>query len=159
MAYNRHNAPPMLSRYKIDANGCWIYTGQKGTWGYGVVAVGQYRDGNRRRYVAHRYFYEQLVGPIPDGLILCHKCDVPACVNPDHMHVGTQKDNIQDMHRKGRYHHAAARGVRNAHAKLTEEDVINIRKRIFTAAQEAKKYGVAESTISHIRTGRSWRHI
>jgi hypothetical protein len=75
---------------------CWLYTGAMNEHGYGLVNV------KGKIYKAHRFAYLLLAGPIPDGLFLCHQCDTPACVRPDHMFVGTQKDNLQDMSRKGR---------------------------------------------------------
>ena len=79
-----------------DPNGCWLWTGAKIRGGYGF-----FHDGTRNG-VAHRWPYQQKYGPIPDGLVACHKCDVPACVNPDHIFIGTYTDNNRDMAAKGR---------------------------------------------------------
>lgn len=86
-----------LHRYEPELNtGCWLWTGYLHPKGYGYVEVGG------RKHRAHRLFYQELVGPIPAGMILCHKCDTPACVNPAHVFVGTDADNVADMKAKGR---------------------------------------------------------
>lgn len=81
----------------IPESGCWIWTGNWNQTGYGSVK-------RRGKWVdaAHRLFYKLHVGPIPDGLFVCHKCDVPACCNPDHLFLGTNSENQIDRHRKGR---------------------------------------------------------
>lgn len=84
----------------VTESGCWIWVGQTSSRGYG-----RYRpsgDFKRQRFQAHRYSYEYYVGKIPEGMIVCHKCDEPLCVNPKHMFIGTSKDNAQDMSKKGR---------------------------------------------------------
>jgi hypothetical protein len=82
-----------LSRYVVDqSTGCWLWTGATTDEGYGKIEA----------RAAHRYFYLSLVGPIPEGMILCHKCDTPPCVNPDHLFVGTPLDNALDKMAKGR---------------------------------------------------------
>jgi len=79
-----------------DPDGCWLWTGARVRGGYGF-----FHDGERNG-VAHRWSYEEKYGPIPDGLLACHKCDVPACVNPDHIFLGTHADNERDKIRKAR---------------------------------------------------------
>jgi len=85
-------------KYKIDlASGCWLWTACRGHRGYGLFAL----DGHRTIH-AHRASWVLNVGEIPDGMLVCHKCDVPACVNPEHLFVGTSLDNNRDMLAKGR---------------------------------------------------------
>lgn len=81
-------------------SGCWLWTASLDRKGYGHMVV----DG--RLMPAHRLAYERYVGPIPAGLLACHKCDVRCCVNPDHLFIGTHADNMQDMVRKGRGRYA-----------------------------------------------------
>lgn len=86
----------LLDRIRKDENGCWNYIGCTNSTGYGHIRK------NGKVQKAHRVSFEYFIGPIPDGLFICHKCDNPACVNPDHLYAGTQKDNVRDMFSRGR---------------------------------------------------------
>lgn len=79
--------------YSVDSNGCWKWLGKKMPKGYGYV--GSYE--NR----AHRVYYERYVGPIPKGLMVLHSCDVKDCVNPEHLHLGTNADNMKEASERG----------------------------------------------------------
>lgn len=81
---------------KADGDACWVWTGPKLNSGYGVMRV------NHKAMGAHRYSYELNVGPLEPNKVICHKCDNPICVRPDHLFQGTHRDNILDMHAKGR---------------------------------------------------------
>ncbi len=104
---------------KIEkTDSCWLWTGYVTTRGYGYIGF------LKRRWLAHRLFYTAFKGPIPDGLMVCHSCDVPACVNLDHLWLGSQGENVMDCLRKGR--HLASRyghyvdGVRT-HCRIGHE--------------------------------------
>lgn len=131
------------------AGQCWLWEGHIGTRGYGDM------NHNNRRYLAHRLSYELHIAPIPAGMFVCHKCDTPACVNPDHLFLGTPADNMSDKVAKGRQPKGS--GVKTS--KLTESDVrlIRIDKRGSTAI--ARALGVSKSTIDFVRSRRTWGHV
>ena len=139
----------------VTETGCWIWFASHTKIGYGLFS---YKDGNRQRArVAHRVSWEHFRGPIPKGLMVCHKCDVKACVNPDHLFLGTDRDNALDKFKKGRA--IITRGSKVWSAKLTDDDVRYIRSTNETGRALAKKYGIGEVAISHIRNGRTWKHV
>lgn len=119
--------------------------------GYGVA----YRDG--RCWRAHRLAWVDAHGPIPDGLLVLHRCDNPSCVNVDHLFLGTAADNTADMIAKDR----AARGEAHGMAKLTEDDVraIYAARGIRSHRAIAAEYGVSASTVQRIHTGETWTRI
>ena len=132
---------------------CWIWAKARDRNGYGVIQV----DGRQIR--AHRFSYALHNGPIPEGLVVMHLCDVPACVNPAHLRLGTNAENSADAARKGR----RLPGSQNHQAKLTERQVIKIRDRYaaggITQAELANDYGVSGALINHILTRKGWKHI
>ena len=84
------------ARCDITPEGCWIWQGAKNQYGYGTMIHA------RKQWLTHRWAYTQWRGTIPAGLCVCHSCDTPACVNPDHLWLGTHQDNMRDRNRKGR---------------------------------------------------------
>ena len=110
------------------------------------------------KFLAHRLVYEIAHGKIPEGLVVRHTCDNPSCVNPMHLVAGTHQDNMDD--RNGRKRHAHGQG--HGGAKLTDEDVRDIKRRLAakqTGRSIAKLYGVHETLVSLIKRGRYWSHI
>lgn len=93
----------LLATYMDDSNGCWLWTGPTmSQFGYGRIKV-KAGEGYSAHEYAHRTSYALFRGEIPDGLCVCHRCDVPACINPEHLFLGTYKDNTQDAIAKGRF--------------------------------------------------------
>lgn len=156
-----------MSKVAVQENGCWMWQGGVDRKGYGKFSIGNSRnpDGSRRNSMvsAHRVSYELFKGGIPDGLFVLHKCDTPGCVNPDHLFLGTNTDNMRDMDAKGRRVNGPSYGSDHANAVLDEAKVLEImellKARKPTQKEIAKMYGVAHSTINHIATGRLWSHL
>lgn len=138
-------------------DGCWLWTGQKRKekdGGYGLIKI----KGRITR--ANRVAYETFKGPIPDGLFVCHTCDVPLCINPDHLFLGTLQDNNRDMYEKGR--NAVFYGDDNVRSKLKEADIpkiIELRKSGLYYYQIGDMYNVGPNAIKDIFSGRTWSHI
>ncbi len=128
----------------VDARGCWNWAGTKNANGYGVVQSGG------RQMQAHRWHYTEVNGPLSARQYVCHKCDNPACINLDHLYVGTPEDNMRDMVMRDRC----------AHARLAASDARAVIKLIasgFGVASIAAIFGVSEAAIYNIKAGRTWR--
>ena len=141
----------------LDDRGCWEWTGYIIPNGYGIM-------GNLRRHIlAHRASWAIHHGSIPNGLLVCHKCDNRTCVNPAHLFVGTFRDNNRDCMVKGRKSYLGMKGEKHPRSKLRAEQVLEIRSAALpdchAATRLAVKYGVRYSTISNIRAGRGWKHL
>lgn len=135
-------------------SGCWLWLGGIHEFGYGVIGLGRRHEGTRK---AHRVAWELYRGSIPDGLAICHKCDVPSCVNPDHLFLGTLKDNSQDCARKGRNFIPDNRGERAKWAKLTLDAARDIKQRRMSSRKYAVIYGCSKSAVERIWEGRNWK--
>ncbi len=150
------------AKYVVNEFGCWIWTAARSSWGYGFLGVAREGAGMAMRG-AHRISWELHRGAIPDGLSVLHRCDVPLCVNPDHLFLGTQKDNLKDMRFKGRgVALEVARGERNAMAKLTESGVLAIREKRAAGAtyrELAEQHDTSLSNVASVVTRRTWRHL
>lgn len=147
--------------------GCWLWMGKVDHQQYGVHGWGP------RRIRAHRAAYALAFGPFAKALLICHKCDVPSCVNPGHLFLGTNADNIADMVRKGRnasgeragaHLHPETRvnGERHWSAKLTEAIVVEIRKKHATGGNPrllGLEYGVSRECIGWIVRRQTWKHV
>ena len=140
--------------YGPDA--CWIWTACKQSGGYGRFGL------NGKTVQAHRYSYAAAHGwPAADRHV-CHACDNPSCVNPAHLFLGTDADNLADMRRKGRASPPPKndlRGERHGMARLTAEQVLEIRRRSETCRALAPIYGVSYATIASVKRGDSWGHL
>lgn len=141
----------------IKTESCWLWTGHKVRKGYGGVS---FRGKDMR---AHRVSWIIHNGEIPDGLHVCHKCDNPACVNPDHLWLGTNHENRLDSMRKGRTHGGRFLGVLHPSHKLTEEDVLEIRFLYSSGSYQQQllglMFGVDFTTIGDIVRLKSWKHL
>lgn len=136
-----------------NENGCMIWQASRNRNGYGL-----FRTGRSNPETANRVSFRLSKGEIPRGMVVMHTCDVPSCVNPDHLLLGTPQENTADRDRKGRQ----ARGERHRDAKLTSADVLEIRRQSklgVTQSFMANKYGVANATIQHAVSGRRWKHL
>lgn len=138
-------------------DGCWLWTGTKDDKGYGVLPLGKGIKGHEG---AHRFAYRAFCSAIPPGKCVLHTCDNPPCVNPDHLWVGTQLENIQDMDRKGR--RRAPKGEKSGMAKLTTGRALEIRelsKHGETLRSLAKKFGVTMTTVWNVVHRKTWVHV
>ena len=112
--------------WTVTESGCWEWNGRRNEYGYGLFNL------KRRGYVnyrAHRAMYERFVGPIPDGMVIRHKCDNPPCVNPDHLEVGTDADNVQDMIKRGRHYRSGTTECTKGH-DLTAPGSFRVENRV-----------------------------
>lgn len=139
---------------RIPIGGCWLWLGALDQLGYGFACLP-----GRRVVRAHRAVYEFCRGSIPQGMHLLHRCDVRCCVNPAHLFLGTHVDNMADMVKKGRARNRPRPGESNPLAKLRAEQVIEIRESSEPQRILAARYGIDQSTVSNIKTGRRWREL
>lgn len=154
----------------IHQDNCWIWIGRFLPNGYGVFSLPHKKGGEK----AHRLSYSLTKGSIPNGIFVCHHCDNKACVNPDHLFLGTQKENIEDSVKKGRMHlginhglhkhpERAARGEINGNAKLITGQVREIRniwkKQRESYSMIATQFGVSKSLIHLICQNKIWTHV
>ena len=140
---------------------CWVWTGAKHGKGYGLFDkrwLGTAR--------AHRISWIIHNGPIPTGMLVCHHCDNPPCINPNHLFIGSAKDNAQDARSKGRLRDMSMNlkhiGEENPASKLTAEKVRAIRRKRAEGAlikPLAREFGVSPHTIKQVLNGRNWSHV
>lgn len=157
------NPIPLKDRFwgKVDTSegteACWTWLAVKNEKGYGRI----WSLPHGRQIYAHRAAWELEVGPIGEGLFVCHKCDNPACVNPAHLFLGTARENTRDATRKGRLVNPPVRvGEDNRKAKLTEKQVQEIRCKYAEGCTQNKlacEYGVAQAHISQVVLGKVWK--
>lgn len=128
-------------------------------WAKSSAGYGQKRIDGKLVYM-HRLAYADAHGPIPDGMLVRHKCDNPACFNVNHLELGTQRDNMQDASKRGRINKTKmARGEDQGLSVLTEDLVREIRKSTVGCTTLAREMGVSKSTVLRVRQGKTWRHV
>ena len=155
---------------------CWIWNGSLNKKGYGCFWA------NNTRFRANRFSYTLYKGEIPEGMFVCHSCDNPSCVNPEHLWLGTPKDNVQDMIKKGRSHYSRGsrkhckqhgnhsgkhynhpKGEKHYSSKLTEQQVKEIRLKYkpfeYSPYRLAEEYNVSCQSIKKIVKRQTWKHI
>jgi hypothetical protein len=133
--------------------GCWLWIGSIHPRGYGRFMLPK-----QKQVKAHRFSYERHNGPVPDGMVVCHRCDTPACVNPDHLFTDTQAGNIRDAQAKGRL----SIGERHRCARLTADKAKAIRVlHKFGHSQNslAKALGVTQSSVGNVVHGKTWAYV
>jgi len=150
----------------VTESGCWLWTGAlKGkslVKGYGNMTIGSRKDGTRRTISAHRACYIAYYGDINNGLFVCHSCDTPSCVNPNHLFLGTHQDNVDDREMKGRNNLSGIGKKHENHpsAKLNWGQIIKIRlsyeKLGFTQQVIADDFNVSRSAIKDIVNYKTW---
>lgn len=144
----------MIAHTKLDENGCRIWQGAVDHRGYGRLTLHQ------RSWAAHRLAYTLLVGDIPDGLLVCHHCDVRRCCEPEHLFLGTAQDNSDDMAAKGRRNDAV--GEAASGARLTAAQVVEVRAMSEAGAgyrELGRIYGIDHKSIRKIVLRKTWRHV
>jgi hypothetical protein len=142
---------------KKSEDECWHWTGQILSNGYGRISLGAKKDGAEG---AHRVSWKlHNKKDIPDGMFDMHKCDNPSCVNPNHLSIGTPKDNTQDMITKGRKKVVSPKGEGNGKSLLNAEKVMLIRESKLNHAELGRQLGVSPNCIRSVRTGRTWSHV
>jgi Autographiviridae endonuclease len=142
------NRQQFNARWIANENGCWIWHGAPRN-GYG-----QLETQSQAKY-AHRIAWQLFKGPIPTGKIVCHKCDVRICVNPEHLFLGSQQDNMNDCKSKGRM----PRGVARKGTKLTPAQVLAIREDPRAQTAIGRDYGIHQMQVSRIKRKTRWTYL
>ena len=152
--YDIHNLADIKDRCDVDKNGCWNWKHCLNDRGYGLV------DFNGKTRKTHRVSYFMWKGEeLPSSIFLCHTCDNPKCVNPEHLFEGNTWDNMKDMVDKGR----SAKGESHGMHKLTPREVKEIRRkyipRVYSQRKLAKEYNVSQGSIFLVLKESIWKHV
>jgi hypothetical protein len=140
-------------QYVHKTETCWLWTASRDKDSYGGFAL------NGKTIGAHVAAYILLIGQVPLGLGVCHTCDNPPCVNPDHLFLGDQKANMSDCSRKGRCNNGGTKGEANGRVKLTKELVVFIRSSQENHTELGRMLDVSGSLIAQIRARKLWSHV
>ena len=143
----------VLANIKINLKNCWEFTKGRNAGGYGVVRI------HDKSMLTHRASYLYHYNSIPTGLHVLHKCDNPCCCNPEHLFIGTDRDNMEDKVRKGRQSRQGMLGKEHPMAILEDKNVITIFTSSLNTLELASIYNVSPSTISAIRNKSCWKHV
>lgn len=148
------------TKWVLDSEtGCWLWTASvAGPMGYGQIKLPR----ERKQAYAHRVSYMIHHGEIPVGRQICHRCDTPRCVNPEHLFLGTSQDNHDDMVAKGRGRGGSSVGETNPSAKLSETEVREIKKLLaagVSGRRIAKFFSISSPLVSMIAKGKLWSHV
>ena len=141
---------------KPIGEGCWLWTGWKNYRGYGGITI------NKKCIRTHRYSWQLHNGIIPQNMNVCHKCDNPPCVNPSHLFLGTNKDNISDCIKKGRKPITDTKGIKHWYHKFTNDQIKYIRNYPIyrgSGRELAEMFNVSRECVYAIRKNRNWKHI
>ncbi|MFJ0492812.1 HNH endonuclease signature motif containing protein [Citrobacter werkmanii] len=150
---------PLLSKRKsleerllagcIKTEGCWIWRRSVASSGYGQIRL------NYKNLRANRASFMVFKGEIPDGMVIRHTCDNKLCINPDHLILGSCKQNSEDMVSRDRQ----AKGIKNGRCKLSEDTVREIKKSTLSCSKTAEKFGISKSHAHKIMKGAAWSFI
>lgn len=155
MILNETTESRLLSKVEmVPECGCWLWTGYANPRGYGMMSMPQ-----QSPKLAHRVSWTLYRGPVPDGMFVCHKCDTPACVNPDHLFVGSNADNVKDMDGKGRRKNSPKHGESHPMARISNEVALSIFNDSGKHAEIAARHGVKIGTVDQIKTGIQWSSV
>lgn len=148
--------------YIKNHDGCWLWSLKPKKTGlpYGQFTIGSRKNNSVKTVSPHRWIWQQINGEIPAGLFVCHHCDVPQCVNPSHLFIGTAKDNAQDRDRKGRA--ADRNGIKSPCAKLSERDVVDIKQSYVSGETQlsiANKYSISQAQVYRIIHNKRWKSL
>lgn len=135
----------------VDENGCHIWQRGANSYGYGIIRNGEKKVG------AHRFAWERANGSIPEGMVICHSCDVPACVNVEHLFLGTQRDNLRDAAAKGR----TARGEHHGGARWTEDQIREmhrLRAKGISYREIGDRFDTSGENI-RVKVVQTWAHV